>query len=102
MGKDINGKELGKGITQRNDGRYNARVTINGVKINLYDYNLSLLKKNLEAKKLKVLRDDYSTRPNISLNQWYAIILTTVVVIPFKSKASPKSAFVASYSGTYV
>ena len=27
--------------------------------------------KNLEAKKLKVLRDDYSTRPNISLNQWY-------------------------------
>ena len=40
MGKDINGKELGKGITQRNDGRYNARVTINGVKINLYDYNL--------------------------------------------------------------
>ena len=29
MGKDINGKELGKGITQRNDGRYNARVTIN-------------------------------------------------------------------------
>ena len=30
MGKDINGKELGKGITQRNDGRYNARVTING------------------------------------------------------------------------
>ncbi len=51
MGKDINGKELGKGITQRNDGRYNARVTINGVKINLYDYNLSLLKKNLEAKK---------------------------------------------------
>ena len=53
MGKDINGKELGKGITQRNDGRYNARVTINGVKINLYDYNLSLLKKNLEAKKLK-------------------------------------------------
>ena len=40
MGKDINGKELGKGITQRTDGRYNARVTINGVKINLYDYNL--------------------------------------------------------------
>ena len=35
MGKDINGKELGKGITQRNDGRYNARVTIKGEKINL-------------------------------------------------------------------
>ncbi len=28
MGKDINGKELGKGITQRNDGRYNAREVI--------------------------------------------------------------------------
>lgn len=27
MGKDLKGKELGKGITQRKDGRYQARFT---------------------------------------------------------------------------
>jgi hypothetical protein len=32
MGKDINGKELGKGITQRRDGRYSFRGTINGIR----------------------------------------------------------------------
>ena len=27
MGKDLKGKELGKGISQRKDGRYQARFT---------------------------------------------------------------------------
>lgn len=31
----------------------------------------------------------------------FAIILTTVAIMPFKGDASPKSAFVALYSGTY-
>lgn len=41
MGKDINGKELGKGICQRKDGRYEYRRLINGQKISYYsfDYN---------------------------------------------------------------
>ena len=33
MGKDLKGKELGKGIGQRKDGRYEARAVINGQKI---------------------------------------------------------------------
>ena len=37
MGKDLNGKELGKCFSQRKDGRYEARAVINGVKIDLYD-----------------------------------------------------------------
>ena len=41
------------------------------------------------------------TKKFLSIILSFAIISTTVVVIPFKSKASPKSAFVASYSGTY-
>jgi len=41
------------------------------------------------------------TKKFLSIILSFAITSTTVVVIPFKSKASPKSAFVASYSGTF-
>ena len=44
MGKDLKGKELGVGLYQRKDGRYEAKATIDGVKINLYDMSLSKLK----------------------------------------------------------
>ena len=46
MGKDLNGKELGRGITQRKDGRYMGRIHIKGSKkeITLYDRNLKVLK----------------------------------------------------------
>ncbi len=30
MGKNLKGKEIGKGIRQRKDGRYEARITIKG------------------------------------------------------------------------
>ena len=30
MGKDLKGKELGTGLRQRKDGRYEARAKING------------------------------------------------------------------------
>ena len=43
MGKDLNGKSLGKGISQRKDGRYEARALINGTKIQIY--NMSRLKR---------------------------------------------------------
>lgn len=41
MGKDINGNELGRGICQRKDGRYEYRRLINGQRISYYsfDYN---------------------------------------------------------------
>ena len=35
MGKNLNGEELGKGYHQRKDGRYEARVQINGQTIDL-------------------------------------------------------------------
>ena len=54
MGKALNGKNLGKGFSQRKDGRYEARATINGVKIDLYDMSLSKLKKALKQGKMVV------------------------------------------------
>jgi hypothetical protein len=32
MGKDLKGKELGTGLRQRKDGRYEARAKINGIR----------------------------------------------------------------------
>lgn len=72
MGKDLNGKKLGKGFSQRKDGRYEARAVINGTKIDMYDMNLSALKKAFEMEKAKVLRDEKNVRPNVTFGEWYA------------------------------
>lgn len=71
MGKDLKGNELGKGFSQRKDKRYEARAKINGVPIDLYDMNLSKLKKAFEIEKAKVLRDEKNIRPNVTLKEWY-------------------------------
>lgn len=72
MGKDLNGKELGRGFSQRKDGRYEARAVIGGVKIDIYDMNLAALKKAFEIEKAKVLRDEKNIRPNVTFGEWYA------------------------------
>ena len=51
MGKDLKGKELGTGLRQRKDGRYEARAKINGIDINLYDVDLKKLKVLFEKAK---------------------------------------------------
>ena len=44
MGKSLNGKELGKGISQRKDGLYQGRfVNRFGKKQTLYDRNSEML-----------------------------------------------------------
>lgn len=47
MGKNLKGKELGKGFYQRKDGRYEAKVMIKGRKIDLYDWDLKNLKRRI-------------------------------------------------------
>lgn len=71
MGKDLSGKELGKGFSQRPDGRYEARARINGARIDLYDMSLPKLKKAFELEKAKVLKEEKGIRPNLTLKDWY-------------------------------
>ena len=40
MGKSLNGEELGKGICQRKDGRYEYRKSINGKRKTYYSNNI--------------------------------------------------------------
>lgn len=71
MGKDLNGKELGKGIRQRKDGRYEGRALIRGINIDVVDSSLKTLKKTFADEKARVLRDEMGVRPNLTLKSWY-------------------------------
>ena len=71
MGKDLQGKELGKGFSQRKGGLYEARAMVSGKKIDLYDMNLSKLKKAFEIEKSRLLRDENNIRPKIKFGEWY-------------------------------
>ena len=72
MGKDLKGKELGKGISQRKDGRYQARFTDRfGKRRCVYGITLKEVKNALMSEVV----DDYSKNnvadPNMTLDQWY-------------------------------
>ena len=71
MGKDLKGKELGKGIRQRKDGRYEARAIVDGIKISVIKSNLKeCLEEFKEAKQRAANNMDYK-RSNITLNEWF-------------------------------
>ena len=71
MGKDLNGKELGKGIRQRKDGRYEGRAIVNGYSIDVIDASLASLKRTFGEEKTRALRDEKGVRPNLTLKSWY-------------------------------
>ena len=91
MGKDLKGKDLGKGFSQRKDGRYEARAVINGVKIDLYDLNLSNLKKIFEKEKARILRNEKNIRTNVTLLGWYEEWFEKCKSPQLKSEASRKT-----------
>lgn len=72
MGKDLKGKELGSGISQRKDGRYCARyIDRFGKRASLYNRSLSILKDELN----KAIYEDKTKKsvlsPNIKLDDWF-------------------------------
>ena len=70
MGRDLKGKDLGKGFSQRKDGRYEARCTVNGIKIDIYDTSLLALKKKFKEEKSRALNKG-GTKQNVTLEEWY-------------------------------
>ncbi len=71
MGKDLKGKELGKGLGQRKDGRYEARAIIDGYKIALYNFNLSELKREFEREKDKAKRRNVVACQDVTVSEWF-------------------------------
>lgn len=71
MAKDLKGKELGTGLRQRKDGRYEARAKVNGIDICLYNLNLKDLKKDFEEAKEKALQNIDTKKGTITLTEWF-------------------------------
>ena len=91
MGKDLKGRDLGKGFSQRKDGRYEARTIINGVKIDIYDMSLTQLKKDFELEKAKVLKQEKNIMPNITLKEWFDDWFSNCKSPQLKSEISRKT-----------
>ena len=65
MGKDLKGKELGTGYSQRKNGLYQARKMIDGVPLVMYNRDLRTLKRQFsEAVRQKTIEiANIKTRP---------------------------------------
>lgn len=92
MGKNLKGEEIGKGISQRKDGRYEARAVINGTKVHIYNMNLATLKKDFEQKKAEILTQKESEVVyDITLNQYFEYWFPKIKAPQLKNEASRKS-----------
>ena len=96
MGKNLKGKELGKGIGQRKDGRYEARAIINGEKIILYDLNLNELKRRFESEKDRLRKKDLLSCNNVTLGDWFEVWFPKYKVPTLKSTG------IATYKRKYI
>jgi len=75
MGLDLKKRELGTGYSQRKDGRYMARITINGEQIVLYNMSLTQLKKDFEIVKEEAVKKKLSGFVNtkLTLDEWFDV-----------------------------
>ena len=71
MGKDLKGKELGVGISQRKDGLYQARYSDRwGKRKTIYGKNLRELRKEL-AEAIAGNENFKSVRDDVALDKWF-------------------------------
>lgn len=78
MGKSLKGKELGVGITQRQDGLYQARFTNRfGERETLYDKNLNNLRTQMRKAQTADDNGVNLVKSNMTLDEWYKVWITT-------------------------
>lgn len=87
MGKNLKGKSIGRGICQRKDGLYQAKVYMKGnpKPTYLYDSNLNDLrtkKKHLEFMKTQNLS---TTQAMMTLDEWFERWMETVCAVKLKN-----------------
>ena len=72
MGKDLKGKEIGKGISQRPDGRYMARYTDRFQKRHtFYGDDLKSVRKKLEKLRYEEENGMFVTGINLTVTDWF-------------------------------
>ncbi|MCD8397942.1 MAG: site-specific integrase [Lachnospiraceae bacterium] len=78
MGKSLNGKELGKGLSQRKDGLYQARfVNRFGVRQTIYAPKLNEVRKKLREEQYRDEKEINVVDTKITLDEWYTTWMTT-------------------------
>lgn len=72
MGKDLNNKEIGKGLSQRPDGRYIARyVDRYGKRHTFYGKDLKTLRRKLEKARYENENGMFVAGCNITVTEWF-------------------------------
>ena len=72
MGKDLRGRELGKGIKQRKNGRYEGRyINAFGERKSIYSEDLNLLRKILTQKQYELDNHIMLIDESITVDEWY-------------------------------
>lgn len=99
MGKNLKGKELGKGFGQRKDGRYEARAVINGERIVLYDLDLDELKRRFELEKERIRKNDLPSCKGLTLGEWFDLWFPKYKIPTLKSTGI--STYKRKYINTY-
>lgn len=96
MGKSLNGKELGKGISQRKDGLYQARfVNRFGKSQTLYAKTLNEIRTKFTAAKYEDEKNINVVTSDMTLDEWFDIWLTTCKK---NCRNSTKETYMAHYN----
>ncbi len=77
MGKDINGRKLPNGISQRPNGSYMGRVMYNGITHTIYNRSLTELKKEMTDLRYSLEHGTYVTKSKVTLEDWFKEWLET-------------------------
>ena len=95
MGKSLNGKELGNGISQRKDGLYQARF------INRFGKRQTIYAKTLNEVRHKLRTEQYNDEKainvvdkNMTLDEWFDIWLSTCKK---NCRSSTKGSYITHY-----
>ena len=78
MGKSLNGKELGKGISQRKDGLYQGRfVNRFGKKQTVYAKTLNEVRQKLRNEQYEDEKSLNVVTKDVTIDEWYQIWMDT-------------------------
>lgn len=80
MGKNLKGKEIGKGLSQRKDGRFSARfVTSTGRRIEHYFHTLPEAKNWLEDARHADRHGELTPTTEITVDEWFNLWMENIV-----------------------
>lgn len=72
MGKSLDGKrDLGRGVSQRADGRYHARAIVRGKRIEIYNKDLKQLRKDFDLAKAAALQSNIIEEKDIKFAEYF-------------------------------